>query len=38
VQTLLSSHTTGLPPHVPFAHVSFAVQALPSEHEAVLFA
>jgi hypothetical protein len=38
VHTLLSSQTTGVPTHAPLPHLSFAVHALPSEQEAVLFA
>jgi hypothetical protein len=38
VQSLASSQTTGVPPHTPPEHVSFSVQALTSEHGAVLFA
>jgi hypothetical protein len=38
VQSLASSHTTGVPTHTPPEQVSPVVQAFRSEHEAVLFA
>jgi hypothetical protein len=39
VQPLLSSQFGAAPPtHAPSAHVSFVVHALPSLHDAVLFA
>jgi hypothetical protein len=36
VQTLPSEQLTGEPPHAPFAHRSFVVQALPSLQESLL--